>query len=202
MIEKKWKLILSLTIIFAAAVVIGLAAQQKTADKVVDPVCGMTLDKGNAKITYEYKGTTYYFCSSGCKDAFVKDPEKYIVKTKAAAGQEGAAAAKTPMKAGECPMMSGQAGKGMGMQGMNQGGMMGMNCPLMGKDVEWSVVNTPDGATLTVTSKNPETVKAIQDHFAKMKEMRAKMAAGPGKSGEAGAAPSCSANCPMKTDKK
>ncbi len=26
----------------------------------------------------EYKGTTYYFCAPGCKDAFDIDPEKYL----------------------------------------------------------------------------------------------------------------------------
>jgi YHS domain-containing protein len=208
MIRKNEKLILPLMILVAAAVVLGLAAQQKADDTALDLVCGMTVVKATARATYEYKGTTYYFCSTGCKEAFVKDPEKYLAKAKeeqpkdvlkpAPAGQQGAAPEKMPMKAGECPMMSGQSGKGMG-QGMG----MGMSCPLMGKDVEWSVVNTANGATLTVTSKNPETVKAIQDHFAKMKDMKTKMMSGPGKSDAESAGCSCGPNCRMKkTDKK
>jgi YHS domain-containing protein len=33
---------------------------------------------GKGRITLEYKGKTYYFCCSGCRDAFKDDPEKYI----------------------------------------------------------------------------------------------------------------------------
>lgn len=49
-------------------------------DKVLDPVCGMTVNPDNAAANAEYNGTTYYFCSPGCKVAFVKDPEKYLHK--------------------------------------------------------------------------------------------------------------------------
>ncbi len=28
--------------------------------------------------SHEYKGKTYYFCCAGCKEKFVKDPEKYV----------------------------------------------------------------------------------------------------------------------------
>ncbi len=45
-----------------------------------DPVCGMMVDENNAAATYEYKGTTYYFCAPGCKAAFEKDPEKYLTE--------------------------------------------------------------------------------------------------------------------------
>jgi YHS domain-containing protein len=43
-----------------------------------DPVCGMEVDPAQAAATYEYKGTTYYFCAPGCKAAFEKEPEKYL----------------------------------------------------------------------------------------------------------------------------
>jgi YHS domain-containing protein len=33
---------------------------------------------GKGRITLEYKGKTYYFCCSGCRDAFKDDPEKYL----------------------------------------------------------------------------------------------------------------------------
>lgn len=45
---------------------------------VTDPVCGMQIDERNAAGTSVYHGKTYYFCSSGCKAAFDKDPAKYI----------------------------------------------------------------------------------------------------------------------------
>ena len=64
----------------AFLLIVAAAAQQKAEDKAVDPVCGMTLSKAQAAATYEYKGTTYYFCSTGCKDAFAKEPEKYLAK--------------------------------------------------------------------------------------------------------------------------
>jgi hypothetical protein len=33
---------------------------------------------GLGKTTVMYKGTTYYVCCSGCRDAFMENPEKYI----------------------------------------------------------------------------------------------------------------------------
>jgi hypothetical protein len=33
---------------------------------------------GLGKTTVTYKGTTYYVCCSGCRDAFLENPEKYI----------------------------------------------------------------------------------------------------------------------------
>jgi len=42
----------------------------------IDPVCGMDVDKGDIKSLY--KGRTYYFCSKGCKTRVDRDPEKYI----------------------------------------------------------------------------------------------------------------------------
>jgi Cu+-exporting ATPase len=45
--------------------------------KVTDPVCKMEIDADKAAATSQYKGQTYYFCASGCKGAFDKDPAKY-----------------------------------------------------------------------------------------------------------------------------
>lgn len=44
----------------------------------VDPVCSMLVDPATAPASLDYRGTTYYFCNPGCKQAFAKDPEKYI----------------------------------------------------------------------------------------------------------------------------
>lgn len=46
-----------------------------------DPVCGMDVDPKTASAESEYKGQKYYFCCSGCKTAFDKDPEKFLGKT-------------------------------------------------------------------------------------------------------------------------
>ena len=39
-----------------------------------DPVCHMDIDPKTAAGTSEYEGTTYYFCSRGCKMDFDEDP--------------------------------------------------------------------------------------------------------------------------------
>jgi Cu+-exporting ATPase len=43
-----------------------------------DPVCGMQVDPATAAGSSEYQGTTYYFCSVGCKRQFEKDPQRYL----------------------------------------------------------------------------------------------------------------------------
>ncbi len=45
-----------------------------------DPVCHMEVEERTAAATSEYKGKKYYFCAVGCKKAFDKNPEKYLVK--------------------------------------------------------------------------------------------------------------------------
>lgn len=45
---------------------------------VKDPVCGMEIDPKTAAGKTEYQGQTYYFCSTGCKKAFDKEPQKYV----------------------------------------------------------------------------------------------------------------------------
>ena len=39
-----------------------------------DPVCHMDIDRHSAAGTSEHEGTTYYFCSRGCKQDFDEDP--------------------------------------------------------------------------------------------------------------------------------
>jgi len=43
-----------------------------------DPVCGMDVEEASAAATSEYKGKTYYFCATSCKEKFEQSPEKYI----------------------------------------------------------------------------------------------------------------------------
>lgn len=42
-----------------------------------DPVCGMDVDPGKAAVASVHAGTTYYFCSTSCRDKFEKEPAKY-----------------------------------------------------------------------------------------------------------------------------
>ena len=53
-------------------------ADEHGEDTAVDPVCGMEIKKSEAKAKYEYNGKTYHFCMEGCKEKFVKEPQKYI----------------------------------------------------------------------------------------------------------------------------
>jgi YHS domain-containing protein len=48
---------------------------------VKDPVCGMDVDPKGAAAKSEYQGTTYYFCSAGCKKEFDSNPQKYLQKS-------------------------------------------------------------------------------------------------------------------------
>jgi len=54
-----------------------------------DPVCGMDVDEKSAAGKSEYQGTTYYFCSPGCKQAFDKEPEKYVGSESGHSGHHG-----------------------------------------------------------------------------------------------------------------
>ncbi len=45
---------------------------------VKDPVCGMEIQPTSAAGRSEYQGQTYYFCSTGCKKAFDKEPQRYV----------------------------------------------------------------------------------------------------------------------------
>jgi YHS domain-containing protein len=42
-----------------------------------DPVCGMTVEEGDAPGKSDYEGQTYYFCSQDCKEEFDANPEDY-----------------------------------------------------------------------------------------------------------------------------
>jgi hypothetical protein len=100
---------------------------------------------------------------------------------------EGAPMAGCPMMARRMPMRGRMGRMGMmhGDMGMRMGGGMGMgrgmgmacgpDCPLHGADVEMTVEKTKDGVTLKVTSKNAETVKAIQEHMTEHVAMMKKM---------------------------
>ena len=51
--------------------------------KVLDPVCGMTVDPATSKHRLDHRGETFHFCSAGCRTKFAADPAKYLTKDKA-----------------------------------------------------------------------------------------------------------------------
>ena len=84
----------------------GCGGGSKTAGPVAatavkDPVCGMTVDPATSKHRLEHGGTTYHFCSAGCRTKFEADPAKYL------APKAAPAPASAPAKPGAtytCPM--------------------------------------------------------------------------------------------------
>jgi len=42
-----------------------------------DPVCGMSVTVTPASLSYPHAGRRWYFCGSGCRDAFAADPARY-----------------------------------------------------------------------------------------------------------------------------
>jgi YHS domain-containing protein len=66
-------LIMAVSFVF----VMVTAADQKADETVKCPVSGKEMKKSEAKATYEYEGKTHYFCCENCKEAFLKDPDKY-----------------------------------------------------------------------------------------------------------------------------
>jgi len=47
----------------------------------LDPVCGMEVNPESAEAQSEYGGQTFYFCSARCKEAFDREPERYLDDT-------------------------------------------------------------------------------------------------------------------------
>jgi len=44
----------------------------------IDPVCGMKVDPGKSEISAVHAGCIYHFCAPGCREAFERNPEKYL----------------------------------------------------------------------------------------------------------------------------
>jgi Cu+-exporting ATPase len=57
-------------------------APEASAERVIDPVCGMSVDPATAKgSALEHDGHTYSFCSPRCRERFAADPAKYLAVT-------------------------------------------------------------------------------------------------------------------------
>lgn len=54
------------------------STQADGAAMATDVVCGMTIERDSAAGTSEHGGTTYYFCSAGCKSKFDAEPMRYM----------------------------------------------------------------------------------------------------------------------------
>ena len=54
----------------------------------LDPVCGMTVDKAHARHLAEHDGIVYAFCSIGCRTRFIREPATYLSATEYSPMQE------------------------------------------------------------------------------------------------------------------
>jgi Cu+-exporting ATPase len=67
----------------------------------LDPVCGMSVAPETSAGKYDYKGETYYFCSTGCLNKFKQNPASFLEKKKE---EKQSAAAKIEGVEYTCPM--------------------------------------------------------------------------------------------------
>ncbi|MEA2730792.1 MAG: P-type Cu+ transporter [Acetobacteraceae bacterium] len=51
---------------------------QDAAAATTDPVCGMQVNPAISKHRFQHAGTTFHFCSAGCRTKFEADPAKYL----------------------------------------------------------------------------------------------------------------------------
>lgn len=54
--------------------------QYQQSNMVVDPVCGMRINRADAEASTEYGGRTYYFCVAQCQQKFLSDPDRFATR--------------------------------------------------------------------------------------------------------------------------
>ena len=77
-------------------------------ERVLDPVCGMTVDVERAEadgLTVEHAGRTWAFCRSGCRRAFLEEPDTYTAKAEAAHAISAPPAGATAGASGALPVI-------------------------------------------------------------------------------------------------
>ena len=95
-------------------------------EKVLDVVCGMTVDPATAKQRFSYNGQEYFFCGARCRERFSADPESFLKPREPA----------PPMPEGTiyiCPMDPEIRQEGPG------------TCPICGMALEPETVSLDDG---------------------------------------------------------
>lgn len=80
-------------------------------EKVIDPICGMTVSPETAAGEYEHNCSTYYFCSKGCLEKFKADPGLFLQPKQSIRSQNDAVEYTCPMHPqivqigpGSCPI--------------------------------------------------------------------------------------------------
>ncbi len=79
-----------------------LGSQPATEDwEEVDPYCGMKLRRSEAAATLVHRGRTYYFCLTDHRDAFSRDPDRYLGARSVDEGQDAGSEAGARADAGQ-----------------------------------------------------------------------------------------------------
>ena len=65
------------------------ALADKSAARVIDPVCGMAVDAATSPHRASHDGHDYAFCSAGCRTRFIADPDRYLSPRPAPAAPVG-----------------------------------------------------------------------------------------------------------------
>src|SRR6266850_1731350 len=134
---------LSLAHLVSEETVITKAPNKQTSMRVLDPVCGMTVDPESAAGSFEHKGETYYFCSAHCLHKFRETPEQFLsqsskspsnqpVLIKGMNASHSSTANPTPATEYTCPMHPEIGRDGPG------------NCPICGMALEPRTVTLAD----------------------------------------------------------
>jgi P-type Cu+ transporter len=118
----------------------------KIIQSAIDPVCGMSVDPNNAAGSYEYEGTTYFFCNKSCLHRFQQAPDSFI------AGEPEPAPARQVESAAEsntytCPMHPEVRQMGPG------------SCPKCGMALEPLRVEAPKEKVEYTCPMHPEIVR-------------------------------------------
>ena len=120
----------------------------------IDPVCGMSVDPTAGKPSLEHDGTTYWFCSNGCRTKFEADPAKYL------------AGHREPM--GHGPLVGLGGGKAPGHGGHGHGEAPKADAAPAGEAIDPVCGMTVEIATSTIRSERAgETVHFCSEHCKK-----------------------------------
>jgi len=116
-------------------------------DPVVDPVCGMAVDKPSEDLSYEHQGRTFFFCSPNCMQKFKSEPQRFLAKESIIPKQESTDAPATGENVYTCPMHPEVRKDGPG------------DCPKCGMALEPHIPPVSKSKTAWTCPMHPEVVR-------------------------------------------
>ena len=118
----------------------------ETANKVVDPVCHMTVDPQTAAGSFVHNGETYYFCRTQCLQKFRESPDSFL--SPAPIVQLGLSRSTSKAATFTCPMHPEVRNDGPG------------SCPKCGMALEPLTAPTPGSEVEYTCPMHPEVVSS------------------------------------------